>query len=327
MKNTFFTTLIILISLASFISCKKTGTDTSDNGNTTTNTNNNNGNNNNNNGNPPVSVADSGFVIVYTNDPIYTDPDNGTVVSDKVIINVNNLNKGNIQTISTTGTKVYYNIKNALSLKVPTGSLTVKGNTSSGVSRTLTATVIKNDTVRVKLDFSYNDPHANTYYIQYSDNGVSKKVTSVSNWIFYVNNHQAPSATLPGCTVKTGVYNYDGPNFISQIVSVPSSNIIMRLLRSSWKLKPDVGSYSYTSAKADVSFSGAVVNCTKSDSYATVNISEVKITEDMGLEKRGYYTGTFDAIVYYTATFGAAPEKHVITNGKFQAFMGGISFN
>jgi hypothetical protein len=180
--------------------------------------------------------------------------------------------------------------------------------------------------MRIKLDFSYNDPNSNSYYIEYYDNGIKNKfVSNLHKWIFYFGNHEPMYGGLPWCQSSFGYYNFDGPSYNSPLLG-NNSGPSLRILRSSWKLKPGIGSYSFNSKDLDPLCGGATVYCSKADSYASLKITEVKVIEDMGLEKRGYYSGTFDAILYYSPNFFSDPQKHVITNGKFLSGLGGIQF-
>jgi hypothetical protein len=56
------------------------------------------------------------------------------------------------------------------------------------------------------------------------------------------------------------------------------------------------------------------------DAYVNLNITEVKIEKGWpnSNQKRGYYKGNFDAVLYAANRFGA-PEKKTITRGQFMA--------
>jgi len=272
---------------------------------------------------------DSGFVVIYTNSAIYTDPLKGTSVADAVNVSINNAEAGKISFIDASA-KIYYKSKNTLSLKLPVGSIVIKGLTSSNASREVSANIIKNDTVKVNINYTYNDPNKDSYYIEYYDNGGLKKfnvASTLSKWLFYSGVHSAPYGTLPGCGQQTGAYNFDGPKYTPPFTTSPPSNVSMVFSRASWKLKPATGAFSSATGKLDLSCGGATVNCSIAGSNANLNVTDVKIIEDMGLEKRGYYSGTFDAVLYYSATFGAPAQKHIITQGKFMIGIGGISNN
>ena len=110
----------------------------------------------------------------------------------------------------------------------------------------------------------------------------------------------------------------------------------LQIKRQSTQSKPELGQYrisyatedtlthSGNSGTCELYIDGAAYGCNMggNDTYANINITEVKVDQDLGLEKRGYYKGEFDAILYYIAFFGATPVKRVITGGRFMAPMG-----
>lgn len=304
MKNS----ILILILLASNIivcSCKKSGSSATEDeqpDNTT------------------PSTGDFGYAVIYTNDYIYTDPQNGASAPDNIDISIDNKSKGKISAV--TSSKIYYGTKNTVSIKLPVGNFTVKATTTSGAIRTNAIKIEKNDTTRVKMDYSYNDPNSNAYYIEYYVDGKLKKysvASTLTKWNFYVNNVQQLISVY--CVSTPGYFDGPGVNY-----TVGTNPVNLKISRQSWKLKPSPGSYTFASGTLIPSFEDGGVSCNYLDAYAKLNITEVKVVEDMGMEKRGYYKGTFDAIVYSVPVLGATPKKHTITNGKFFAFMGGISF-
>lgn len=299
---------VYVAMLCCLVSCKKTGT-SPDNENKADN--------------PPSSDQQYGYVVVYTNDYVYTDPVNGATTADQIDVSIDNVSKGKMTSVA--DAKIYYGSKNTVSVKVAVGNIAIKTTTTSGATRLLNATIVKNDTTKVKVDYGYKDPNSNSYYIEYYDNGMLKKysvASTLSNWFFYVNNYSIPNV-VGSCINSSGNFERLAVNY-----STGGRPFDCTFLRPSSKLKPNLGSYTHASGSLNVSFEGAVVSCNISGSYAKMNISEVKVVEDMGLEKRGYYSGTFDAVVYQGEgnIFGNPPVKHVITNGRFVVSMKGISF-
>lgn len=178
---------------------------------------------------------------------------------------------------------------------------------------------------------NYKDPHANEYYIAYIQNGQSKRVSGgkLSPWRTYLNYQTFP--LINACINKD---DYDGPSVTYEFQS--SNNIPFSLLipRVNGITPPQTGVYqngvafydpifNRSSGNCNLTIDNATYYCSEKDSYVKVTIAEVKIEKNTSTEIRGYYRGTFEAILYYTPYFGAEKQKIVITGGGFMAPLGG----
>lgn len=277
---------------------------------------------------------DSGYVIIYTN--------TGMTDSINTFINDNYVGAISPGPFAFNGTPSFGQAR-TISIKWPVGKIFIKGSTSKLVNRSTSGTVNKNDTLKIKLDYEFVDPNAGSYYIEFLENGILKRFTNnIRKWQYFYYNYQELKGTN-GCTVPLASRSYDGPQIRPEITSSPPSDIIIKFERANWKSSPMVGEYTIADDGYNQAFhsnygncqliiNGAEMSCDQSvidqseGSGAYITVTNVQIIEDLGLEKRGAYSGTFQGILYYYASFGSKPEKRRITNGKFFAPIGGISF-
>lgn len=181
---------------------------------------------------------------------------------------------------------------------------------------------------------SYDDPHKDEYYIEYYENGIYHKLNwgKVTSWQFFNN---LPIRATGGCLPTYHSYS-SGPTLYTS--ALPAYTIFsLQINRQGFSSLPEVGVYQISRSTEDTIFhSGNSGNCDliidgagygcdlgDKDSYIKVNITEVKVDQDLGLEKRGYYKGEFDAILYFAPAFGVY-QKRVITGGRFMAPIGNI---
>lgn len=182
---------------------------------------------------------------------------------------------------------------------------------------------------------NYDDPHKNEYYIEYYENGTHHTLNgrSVTSWQFF-NTNNFPTPATGNCSYPTYDAYSSGPAQALQAFAADNP-FCLQINRHDFGAKPVVGDYRISSDTYNASqnsntgncnliINGATFGCNvgDGDSYVHINISEVKVDQDLGLEKRGYYKGAFDAILYYTTHQGAVPEKRTITGGRFMVPMG-----
>lgn len=181
---------------------------------------------------------------------------------------------------------------------------------------------------------AYNDPNFSNYYIAYTENGVYRTLSGsyVTSWQFF-NTNNFPTPVAGNCSYPT--YNsYSSGPAQALVAFVADNPFWLQVNRANFTSPPQVGEYNlsastYNAAKGintgncNLVINGAVFGCDlgDKDAYVHVSITGVHITQDLGLVKNGYYTGQFDAILYYTSG-GGKPQKRIITGGSFMAPMG-----
>tara|TARA_R110002033_G_scaffold162910_1_gene199771 strand:+ start:2383 stop:3771 length:1389 start_codon:yes stop_codon:yes gene_type:complete len=180
----------------------------------------------------------------------------------------------------------------------------------------------------------YNDPHVNEYYVSYFENGVSRSLAGsyITTWPF-VNVGNFPTPTSGSCDFPSFQSYSSGPS-MARITFLQIEPFLLQLNRANLTTIPQEGSYflskgTYNAAQninygtCNLVINGAKFACGigDDDAYVRVNVSEVKIDQTLGIEKRGYYKGTFDAILYNTDS--STPQKKVIAQGQFKVPMGG----
>lgn len=183
---------------------------------------------------------------------------------------------------------------------------------------------------------AYDDPHKNEYYIEYYENGVYHSLggRNITSWQFFSFDH-FPTPYVGNCSYPSYDSYSSGPAQ-ALVAFAAEEPFWLQVNRKDFTAKPIVKEYLISASTYNTSqninngncnlvINGAVFSCDPGDkdSYVRVNITEVKVDQDLGIEKRGYYKGTFDAILYYTSHARATPEKRVITGGRFMAPMGG----
>lgn len=183
---------------------------------------------------------------------------------------------------------------------------------------------------------AYNDSHKSEYYLEYYENGVYHSLSGgyITSWQFF-NNNNFPTPVTGNCSYPSYNSYSSGPS-LATVAFAADNPFALQINRTNFTTIPVPGDYGISGATFNASqnkntgncnlvINGAVFGCDigDRDSYVHANISEVKVDEDLGLEKRGYYRGEFDAILYYSAHNGGSVEKRVITGGRFMAPMGG----
>lgn len=182
----------------------------------------------------------------------------------------------------------------------------------------------------------YNDPHKNEYYVEYYENGTYHSLSGrgITTWPFFSTGN-FPTPVAGNCSYPS--YNsYSSGPAQALVAFAAESPFWLQINRSDFTSVPiakeyGISSSTYISAQnknsgnCNLVINGAVFGCDlgDKDSYVRVNITEVKVDQDLGIEKRGYYKGEFDAVLYYISHAGATPEKRIITGGRFMAPMGG----
>jgi len=182
----------------------------------------------------------------------------------------------------------------------------------------------------------YDDPHKNEYYVSFYLNGnyINLKGSDITTWQFFSTNN-FPTPVEGNCSYPTYNSYSSGPSLVLQAFAVDNP-FWLQINRKNFTSLPITGEYTISSATYDASQNintgncnlviyGAVFGCNlgDNDSYVHVKITEVKVDQNLGIEKRGYYKGEFDAILYYTARQGAVANKKIITSGSFMVPMGG----
>ncbi|HLK27906.1 MAG TPA: hypothetical protein VKT28_04950 [Puia sp.] len=184
----------------------------------------------------------------------------------------------------------------------------------------------------------YTDPHAGEYYVEYYENGVyhSLKGSYITSWQF-LSTGIYPTPVQGGCSYPSYDSYGSGPSQ-ALVAFVADPPFVLQFNRQNLTSVPLVGEYglspyTYNSSQnkntgnCNLIINGATFNCSggtagADQSFVYATISEVKIDQDLGVEKRGYYVGAFDAILYYTPSNGGALQERVITGGRFMAPLG-----
>lgn len=180
------------------------------------------------------------------------------------------------------------------------------------------------------------------YYITYYENGIYYTLEGkhVSTWPI---TNQPDLQGTGGCSLPDPSYSYAGTSVYSAVQTTYENPFVLRLQRATTMDEPKVGDYSISpetydfihgintgtcnlSINTQLNKYSAVFSCEAGDKDASIDIKveEVKILDGSGLTKRGYYRGTFEAILYYSSDFGAAPVRKIITSGKFSLPFGGV---
>lgn len=162
------------------------------------------------------------------------------------------------------------------------------------------------------------DPHAGEYFVDYFINGTyrSLKGFKITSWPFYNNSHFSSTDTrYSGVAISLEVFASQHPfQFL--------------LNRKNYTETPIVQKYSVSNQSTNIAcnleINGAtyMYDAPDKDSYVNIEVTDVEVRQDLGLEKRGFYKGVFDAVLYKKNEFGAL-EKYIISGGRFYAPIGG----
>jgi hypothetical protein len=276
-----------------------------------------------------TDVAGGATVLALTNYAMTSpaDPDKLKDYVVKGIVSVPELKNGKILT-SITGKQILITEQN--------GKVYANGSMISvtPVATTPEYVVFPIASPYVTAPNSYDDPHKNEYYIEYYDNGAFHSLNSgyVSSWQFF--NFSSYPVMVHSTCVPTYQQYSSGPvlSYANFYFPYPFT---FQINRRDFSSKPIVGLYQISRASEDTLFhtgnkgncdliiDGARYGCDlgDKDSYIKINVTEVKVDQDLGLEKRGYYKGEFNAILYFAPAFGVY-QKRVITGGRFMLPMG-----
>lgn len=181
----------------------------------------------------------------------------------------------------------------------------------------------------------YNDPHVNEYYVSYLENGVFHTLAGsyINTWAFF-DFQNFPTPTSGSCNFPSFQPYSSGPAQAT-IAFTQIIPFFLQLNRANFTTIPQEGSYFLSKASYNTTqdinngncnliINGARFACGigDDDAYVSVTVSEVKIDQAIGVEKRGYYKGVFDAILYKTDG-SSMPLKKTITQGQFKVPIGG----
>jgi len=171
---------------------------------------------------------------------------------------------------------------------------------------------------------TYNDPHKNEYYIEYYENGTYHSLSGryLSTWQFFSSDH-FPTPVGGNCSYPAYNSYSSGPS-LALLAFTPDHPFWLQVNRKDFTSKPETGEYKISKStfnaaqnsntgNCNLVINGAVFGCDvgDKDAYVRVKITEVKVDEDLGIEKRGYYRGEFDAILYYSSNPGSTPNSRI----------------
>lgn len=170
---------------------------------------------------------------------------------------------------------------------------------------------------------NYEDPNSEAYFIEFYENGVYKKVNgTIIPWVLFLPQDWSPMESGSSiCSPKINYSIYDNPG--EQIVSGQLRQFNLELFRKSGSQIPVTETLYSATKSTNLTLNGATVDCSKSNSYFKLSITDVQITKDMGLEKKGYYAGEFEGVLYYEQNLFSTPELRRISKGKFMLPIGG----
>lgn len=281
---------------------------------------------------------DSGYVVVYT----------VTGMTDSINISTPNNVLGKIKPglADKAGTPAY-GASWALSFKYPVGDIVINAASTNNTNRSAQATVKKNDTIYIALNYAYVDAEKDNYFIEYdlvrTENNVRYPATHErikldplkSRWRFSLNTPNYPNTQ--SCSAPNPALFYDGIRLIPDIITVPSTSKTFIWKRGNMQALPAVATYrnaqgfSYDPVIAlghtgdcDININDFGMTChtVYNGSLSSIWITNVTVVENLGLEKRGYYEGGFQAHLY-KFTLGVAKPVEIDVTGRFKAPMGG----
>lgn len=284
-----------------------------------------------------LSLSDAdiagGITVLALNNNALINPVNTEDLKDYII-------KGVVAPSDFTNGKVFTSITGkSITITILNGKTYANGvviSASSAVASASNYSIYASAGLYVTGLAAYNDPHKSEYYLEYYENGVYHSLSGnyITSWQFF-NLNNFPSPVAGNCSYPSYTSYSSGPSQAT-VAFVADNPFALQINRTNFTTIPVPGDYKISAATYNASqnkntgncnlvINGAVFGCDlgDKDSYVHVNITEVKVDEDLGLEKRGYYRGEFDAILYYTAHTGGSIEKRVITGGRFMAPMGG----
>ncbi|MGN6164395.1 MAG: fasciclin domain-containing protein [Flavisolibacter sp.] len=278
-----------------------------------------------------ADITDGITVLAVTNNALIN-PTNPESLKDYII-------KGKISASDLTNGKVFTSITGKqITITAQNGKIFANGVmiSSSPISSAAEYSVYAAAGFYISWPATYDDPHKNEYYIEYYENGIYHSLNgrSITSWQFFNSDH-FPSSVAGTCSYPTFTSYSSGP--AQALIAFVSDNpFALQINRNNLTSVPVEGNYKLSTSTFNASqnkntgncnlvIDGAVFGCDlgDKDSYVNVRITEVKVDQDLGLEKRGYYKGEFDAILYYMPHAGGAIEKRVMTGGRFMAPMGG----
>lgn len=174
-----------------------------------------------------------------------------------------------------------------------------------------------------------------TYYVSYFEDGIyhSLKGMPITPWIL---SNTTPLKGSGGCSAPNPNSAYAYISVKHDLATSWANEFSMALSRASLMDDPKVGTYTISNATYDFinginmggcnlsinsdknkNAAGFVCDVGDKDASVTIKITEVKILSGSGLDRTGYYKGTFEGTLYYISDFGAVPEKVIINSGKF----------
>ena len=153
----------------------------------------------------------------------------------------------------------------------------------------------------------YVDPYANEYFFEYYINGtyITWKNRFVDSWPLSARQNYQPAKSGncgPSDNFLFTEINFSNPNAEIPIMAT------LRIRTRGYDRIPELGSYYLANSTSDQdrTCNFTVLNrplktaftCDGENSYVRINITEVKILSGAGKQRRGYYKGTFSAILY-----------------------------
>jgi len=286
-----------------------------------------------------LSLSDAdvseGITVLAVSDNALMNPVNSKDLKDYII-------KGVVTAADFTDGKVFTSITGkSITITVQNGKVYANG-TMISVSPAASAahySVYASAGLFISGPAAYNDPHKSEYYLEYYENGNYRSLSGgyITTWPFIESQNFPTPASGAGNLCSYPSFNsYSGGPSLATVIFEADIPFMLQINRTNLLSIPVPGDYKISEATYNSSqnrntgncnliINGATFGCGfgRNDAYVHVNITDVKVDQDLGVEKRGYYKGTFDAILYYTPHNSSSVEKRVITGGRFMAPMGG----